>query len=238
MIPATLVPLVPLDHRAALAGLQTTFLGLVRRVDPAARVPGCPGWSAADLTAHLTGVHRWAAAMSRTPPDATELPDDTDPPIAADPAREYAAAAAELLSALDEDPHRACLTLRGAGTPADWARRQLHETLVHTWDLADAGGLPRWAPPEVVADAVSEVLDTMQPRQVRLGRMPAPQVEVELLGSRRWTLGSGPSVASVAGPDDELLRLLWRRTTWDRAQLVVDGDVGRAADLLGARLTP
>lgn len=230
--------LLPVDHRTALAATQATFLALLTRVDPAEPVPGCPRWNVAGLTAHLTGVHRWAAAMTRTAPDALELPDDADPPIAADPAHDYTAAAAELLAALDEDPERTCLTLAGAGRPADWARRQLHETLVHTWDLADAGGLPRWAPPEVVADGVAEVLDTVQPRQVRLGRMPAPRVSVELLGSRRWTLGAGPLVASVAGPDADLLRLLWRRTNWAEAGLVVRGDVRAAAELLSARLTP
>lgn len=235
MTPATLVPV---DHRTALAGQQATFLTLVRRVDPAARVPGCPDWNAAELIAHLTGVHRWAAAMTRTAPDALDLPDDTDPAVADDPAEEYDRAATELRAALDEDPDRPCLTLRGAGTAADWTRRQLHETLVHTWDLADAGGLPRWAPPEIVADAVGEVLDTMQPRQVRLGRMAVPEVTVELLGSRRWTLGTGPVVASVAGPDGDLLRLLWRRTTWAGAGLVTRGDTELAAELLGRRITP
>lgn len=239
MTPATTPPPGPVEHRAALAGQQQRFLALLHRVDPAAAVPGCPGWDAATLTAHLTGVHRWAAAMARTPPGTPDhlLPDDADPPPAPDPAAEYARAATGLLDAL-ADPHRPCATLTGAGTAADWARRQLHETLVHTWDLADAAGLPRWGAPDVVADAVGEVLDTMHPRQVRLGRVPAPRVAVELLGSRRWTLGEGPVTASVAGPDADLLRLLWRRTGWSGAGLVVRGDADRAAELLSGRLTP
>jgi uncharacterized protein (TIGR03083 family) len=230
--------IVPLDHRVALAQTQATFLALLRHVDPTARVPGCPDWDAAHLAAHLTGVHRWAAAMSRTAPGADELPDDADPPVARDPVQEYRAAAAELLAVLDEDPDRPCRTLTGAGRRRDWARRQLHETLVHTWDLADAGGLPRWGSPEVVADAVEEVLDTVHPRQVRLGRALAPDVSVELLGSRRWVLGDGPPVAAVAGSDADVLRLLWRRSDPSGAGLVVTGDAARATGLLTGRLTP
>ncbi|WP_328292321.1 maleylpyruvate isomerase family mycothiol-dependent enzyme [Kineococcus sp. NBC_00420] len=234
--------IVPLDHRATLAQTQATFLALFRHVEPTARVPGCPDWDAAHLTAHLTGVHRWAAAMSRTAPGTDDVPDDVpddaDPPVARDAAQEYRAAAADLLAVLDEDPDRPCRTLTGAGRRRDWARRQLHETLVHTWDLADAGGLPRWGPPEVVADAVEEVLDTLHPRQVRLGRTPGPDVSVELLGSRRWVLGDGPLVAAVAGADADLLRLLWRRSDLSGAGLVVTGDAARATELLAGRLTP
>jgi uncharacterized protein (TIGR03083 family) len=230
----------PLDHRSALSAQQLRFLALAGSVDPSAVVPGCPGWSVADLVAHLTGVHRWAAAMTRTPPGTPDdaLPDGSDPLPRADAAAGHAQAATDLLRALDEDPSRPCVTLRGAGRVVDWTRRQLHETLVHTWDLADAAALPRWAPPEVVADAVAEVVDTMQPRQVRLGRTPAPDVSVELLGSRRWVLGDGPLVASVTGSDAELLRLLWRRTCGPERGVLVAGDTARAAGLLGTRLTP
>ena len=73
---------------------------------------------------------------------------------------------------LDEDPDRPCRTLTGAGRRRDRTRRQLHETLVPARDLADADGLPRWVPPEVVADAVEEALDTLRARRVRLGRAP------------------------------------------------------------------
>jgi len=213
---------------ALLAAQQREFAVLARRVDPDAPVPGCPGWRAADVVTHLTGVHRWAAAMSRTPP-GDPAPDERA-------GSDYEAAAAELLVALAEDPTRPCLTLREQGVAGDWYRRQLHETLVHTWDLADAGGLPRWAAIEVVADAVAEVIDTMQPRQVRLGRMRAPDVAVELLGSRRWVLGSGPVVASVAAPDIELVRLLWRRRSVEGLEL--QGDTDRARSLLTLPLTP
>lgn len=230
-------PPAALDARAALGAQQHAFWTLAREADPDARVPGCPGWQVRDLLAHLTGVHRWAAAVTRLPVGAA-LPDDADPALDPAPCAAYAAAARELLAALDEDPARPCPTFAGAGVVADWARRQLHETLVHTWDLADAAGLLRGGGAGVVADAVAEVVDSVHPRQVRLGRVPAPVVAVELLGSRRWVLGAGPVVASVAGPDADLVRLLWRRATPQEPTLVVRGDTGRALDLLGSALTP
>jgi uncharacterized protein (TIGR03083 family) len=234
----------------ALAAQQHAFAVLAAAVDPTAEVPGCPGWRAADVVTHLAGVHRWAAAMSLTAPGDTaphEVPGDIPP----DPVADYRAAAAELLDVLGRDPSRPCLTLRGTGVAGDWYRRQLHETLVHSWDLADAGGLPRWGSAAVVADAVSEVLDTLTPRQVRLGRLREPGAAVELLGSRRWVLGPGPVVASVAGPDAELVRLLWRRRTLDGREvdgrevdgrevdgLELRGDTARARALLALPLTP
>ncbi|MEZ0492244.1 maleylpyruvate isomerase family mycothiol-dependent enzyme [Kineococcus sp. TBRC 1896] len=227
----------PGAHRDALVAQQAAFLALTRTAPPDAGVPGCPGWTVRDVVAHLTGVHRWAAALSRTAPGAP-VPPDEDPSPADDPAAAYAAAARALLAALDEDPDRPCTTLAGAGRAGDWYRRQAHETLVHTWDLADAAGAPRTGPADRVADAVEEVLDTLLPRQVRLGRTAAVEVGVELLGSRRWRLGTGPVVATVAGPDTELLRLLWGRTTSTGTALVVAGDRGRAAQVLAAALTP
>jgi uncharacterized protein (TIGR03083 family) len=224
-------------HRAALAAQQTAFHALALTVPGLAAVPGCPGWTARDVVTHLTGVHRWAAALSRTAPGGP-VPHDEDPRPADDPAAAYAVAAAELLTALDEDPTRPCATLAGPGTAGDWYRRQAHETLVHTWDLADAGGLPRAAPADRVADAVAEVLDTLLPRQVRLGRTTAPDVAVALVGSHRWRLGAGPVVATVTGPDADLLRLLWRRATTAEATLVVTGDRDRAERLLTTALTP
>lgn len=224
-------------HRDALAAQQAEFLALTREVPPTAVVPGCPGWTALDVVTHLTGVHRWAAAMSRTAPGAPVPPDD-DPAPALDPASAYAAAASELLAALEEDPARPCTTLAGAGTAGDWYRRQAHETLVHTWDLADAAGAARTGSPVRVVDAVEEVLDTLLPRQVRLGRTAEPEVAVHLVGSRRWVLGAGPVVAAVAGPDATLLRLLWRRTTTAAVDLTVTGDRARAAEALSAALTP
>jgi uncharacterized protein (TIGR03083 family) len=220
-----------LDHRTALAAEQDAFAALATTADPALPVPGCGSWTVGQLVRHLTGVHRWATAITRLAPDAA-IPDEDEPTTA-----DYAAAAAELRAAL-ADPGRPCPTLVGPGTAAWWARRQLHETFVHRLDLAGAVGAPDEADAAVAADCVAEVVDTMQPRQVRLGRMPAPAIGVRLATpTGTWVLGASP-VAEVAGPELAVAQLLWRRTTLDDPRLAVSGDRAAASVLLADRLTP
>ncbi|WP_432490814.1 maleylpyruvate isomerase family mycothiol-dependent enzyme [Kineococcus gypseus] len=262
----------PEGHRRALAREQERFARLLtaagERGALGARVPGCPAWSVGDLAAHLTAVHRWAAASTRRSPAGPLPPERGGPgatdagaadPGAADPAAAYAAAAAELRRALAVPPATPCRTLHGRGVVADWSRRQLHETLVHRWDLQDALGPPGTADPAdtdpvdveavdveagdaeaVAADCVAEVVEALLPRQVRLGRVPAPAAGVLLLAPRRrWVLGEPRRVvAEVAGPAQVLARLLWRRTGPDDPRLRVTGDRAAAAALLGAALTP
>ncbi len=220
-----------LDHLSALTVEQEAFAALAAAADPDLPVPACAPWTVVDLVRHLTGIHRWAAANTRLPPDA-DVPDDEETA-----ATDYPVAAAELRAAL-ADPAHPCPTLVGPGTVAWWARRQLHETFVHRLDLAGALGLPLEADPAVAADCVAEVLDTMQPRQVRLGRMPAPAAGVRLTTpTAAWVLGAAP-VAEVAGPELAVAQLLWRRTTMDDPRLTVTGDRAAAAALLADRLTP
>jgi uncharacterized protein (TIGR03083 family) len=220
-----------LDHLAALAAEQRAFAALAARADPDLPVRACAPWTVTDLVRHLTGIHRWAAATTRLPADAG-VPDEDETA-----ATDYAAAAAELRAAL-ADPARPCPTLVGPGTATWWARRQLHETFVHRLDLADAVGVPAAADPVVAADCVAEVVDTMQPRQVRLGRMAAPAVGVRLTTpTASWELGAAP-VAEVRGPDLAVAQLLWRRTTLDDPRLTATGDRSAATVLLADRLTP
>ncbi|MFW3173082.1 maleylpyruvate isomerase family mycothiol-dependent enzyme [Geodermatophilus sp. CPCC 206100] len=181
-------------------------------------------------------IHRWAAATARSAPDAA-LPDD-DPFVAAATVAGYPDAAADLRAAL-ADPDRPCPTLTGPGVAGWWTRRQLHETLVHRLDLAEALGAPAEADPAVAADCVAEVLDTMQPRQVRLGRMAQPDTAVRLTTpAGTATLGRGPVVAEVSGPAPVVALLLWRRTTPEDPRLTVTGDRAAAADLLARPITP
>jgi uncharacterized protein (TIGR03083 family) len=224
------------DRRlAALAAEQAAFAALAAATDPARPVPACAPWTVDDLVRHLAAVHRWVVATTRLAPD-DDVPDD-GPFDRAATAADYPSAAAALRAAL-ADPGRGCPTLAGPGTAGWWARRQLHETLVHRLDLAAAAGLPADADPGTAADCVAEVVDTMQPRQVRLGRMPAPATGIRLATpSGSWTLGGAP-VAEVAGPELAVALLLWRRTTLADPRLAVTGDRAAAARLLAQPITP
>ena len=229
----------PLQHHQALVAEQDAVIALLHGADLDAPVPHCAPWSVRELLTHLAGVHRWAAAMSRLTPQEADPPGE-DPPAAVDPAADYTAAAHELRQALAGDPSRACRTLTGPGTVAWWRRRQLHETAVHRWDLHDALGLPRGTGQDVTGDCIAEVVDTMHPRQVRLGRTPPPRTGVALHApGGHWVLGASEHVVAViSGPAPALAQLLWRRTGVDDPRLAISGDHGAATALLGTALTP
>ena len=224
-----------LDHRTALAGEQDAFAALAADAPADLAVPACGDWTAEVLVRHLAAIHRWAALATRTGA-ASDLP-DMRPVWRATSATDYVAAAGELRAALAE-PGRPCVTLTGPGTAAWWARRQLHETLVHRLDLAAALGVRTTADPAVAADCVAEVVDTMQPRQVALGRMTPLTGGLRLTApSGSWSLGPAP-VAEVAGSEADLALLLWRRLDLDDARLTVTGDRAAAAAVLAQPVVP
>lgn len=223
------------DQLGALAAEQDAFAALAATADLDTPVPACAPWTVGDLVRHLTAVHRWAAATARLGADA-DVPDDGPFECVAAP-EDYREAAAGLRDAL-ADAARPCPTLTGPGVVAWWRRRQLHETFIHRLDLAAALGLPLTADRQVAADCVAEVVDTMQPRQVRLDRMPALTAGIRFTTpTASWALGPAP-VSEVAGPELAVALLLWRRTTLNDPRLVVTGDRGAAADLLAQPLTP
>ena len=187
------------------------------------------------LVRHISAVHRWAAATARLEPDAP-LPDDEPYERRADLLANRAAAS-ELRAALT-DTARPCPALVGPGTAAWWVRRQMHEVLVHRFDLAAALGVAVTADPAVAADCIAEVVDTLQPRQVRLGRMAAPEMGVRLrTPTGVWQVGADP-VAEVAGPEIAVALLLWRRIPLNDSRIIVTGDRVAAAVLLAQPLTP
>lgn len=224
-----------LDHRRALGAEQEAFAALATDAPADLPVPACGTWTAGVLVRHLATVHRWAALATRTDP-AAELP-EVGPLWRATTAGDYPAAAAELRAAL-ADPGSPCVTLSGPGTAAWWARRQVSETFVHRLDLAAALGVDADADPAVAGDCVAEVVDTMQPRQERLGRMAPLRAGVRLAApSGSWSLGPAP-VAEVSGAEVALALLLWRRTDLDDPRLTVTGDRAAAAAVLAQPVVP
>ncbi len=192
-------------------------------------VDGCPGWTLRDLGAHLGNIHRWAAAQVAAAGERQDLVEEAPPE---DLAGWYAGCAAGMLAVLEaaspDDP------AWGFGprprTAAFWSRRQLHETAVHRWDAERARGLPASLDAALAADGLAEALTVFVPRQVVLGRTPPLPHALELHGEEggRWRLGpDGPAAATLHGPAEALLLLLWRRTTLDDPRLRVEGDHGR-----------
>lgn len=142
------------------------FRAVLADADPAARVPACPDWDAADLLWHLAEVQWfWSANMARrpAPPD-----DDMGRPERPDT---YAG----LLALYDECSAGLVRELEGAD-PAEpawsWApdqtvgfsfRRQAHEALIHRLDAEQTADPDLVTPldPALAADGVAEALDVM-----------------------------------------------------------------------------
>lgn len=241
--PAVLVPGTAQPYLEVLAGLQDAFLAGVRAADPRVPVPWCGRWRVRDLVVHLARIHHWAAGqaarrretpLGRGPFDLPEL---------------YGTCATELLTTLRTlAPGATASTLLGPGPVAFWHRRQVHETVVHLWDLRTATGGTTHADPTVWADTVDEVVTVMQPRQVALGRTPPLPVRVDLHAvdtGRSWTFAPAgaddPATApraEVHGPAQALALLLWRRIPADAPELEVRGEASALGTLLASRLVP
>lgn len=217
-----------MDHLALLEDEVAAMAALLRDTDPARPVPSCPGWTVADLTAHLTGVHRWVLAALR---DEGTPPYDEQPTSPA----EYAEAATAMVARLRELPEDApCWTFdRDDRTAGFWRRRQLQEVSVHRWDVDQ-----HEIDPQVAEAGVTEVVAFFLPRQLHLGRLTLPPGTVTLdAGDRSWTLGGaeGPT-ATVRGTVQQLDLLLWGRLGTDN--LSVSGDEDLAMAVLAGGLTP
>lgn len=228
-----------LDHLDELIGAQAQFLATIGEVDPATPVPWCGDWQARDLVVHLADVHHWATAKARGI--------EEEPLAPGSPGLEdrYRRCADELQHTLRElGPDAIGMTLLGPGPASFWRRRQLHETVVHLWDLRTAGGLRLDVDPAVWADTVDEVVTVMQPRQVRLGRMPRLPSTIGLDASdadQGWLLDSadgGPAVIQVRAPASVLALILWGRRSPDDVEVEISGDREALDAALAQPLTP
>jgi uncharacterized protein (TIGR03083 family) len=189
--------MTPLDFDRCCAEIvdQTALLTAgIEGADLTAPVPSCPGWNLGQLLRHLGGGHRWAETTVRTratqPPSDDHFRDlsrytDEDPGVLAPWLAEGAARLAQTLRAAGPDaevwtpvPGETPIAEK---TPVFWARRFMHETLIHRADATLAVGEEFTAAEEVAIDAIDEWME--------LGSLPQmldvhPQ-QRELLGPGR-----------------------------------------------------
>jgi uncharacterized protein (TIGR03083 family) len=232
-----------LSHAARCAGLDAT-------------VPGCPGWRVADLIRHTGYVHRWATRNILEHPDEV-IDEDTEEQILGvqDPSE------AELLTWFSHGHRGLIETLKNAdpdgqypvflhGSPSSlafWARRQAHETAIHSADAQLAAGQrPRFGA-DFASDGIDELIMGFAARGRRWARAAAGrsmQVEATDTGAA-WRLttpgeegaraicervepGSGATDCQLAGPAGGMYLLLWNRTDVSSAQVAVTGDTDLA----------
>lgn len=235
--------LTPDDFLVTLGDLQSEFAAALKQADPDRPVPSCDDWSVGDLADHLAGVHHWAAAMARD--------EDEEPlPVPLDLVATYEAQAAELretLAALGPDATGRILnglTEDGCGPVSFWFRRQVHETLVHLWDIRSALGLSTpEATPELWADSVDEVLTVMYPRQIALKRARKIVTRIELTATdtgHTWAIGAPNAVQKVyvSGSAQDLALLLWGRLSPRSAGLTITGDSAALDEALTRAIVP
>jgi len=212
-----------------LCSYQSAFAVGIGDVPPDAPVVHCGDWTVTDLVEHLAEVHLWAARRAGAPRHR--------PAPAPDLRTGYLQAAAALSDALERlDPDQPCWTLLDDDVPADvprigtvrfWHRRQANETLVHLWDLRTAGDAGLDVPDDEWLDCLDEAVTVMHPRQVRLGRIGSPGIQVAfaVAAGPVLELGGAPEGTDrvvVHGTARELALLAWGRQ--DAASLEVDGD--------------
>jgi len=131
---------------------------------PAARVPACPDWDAADLLWHLAEVQWfWSRIIARRPAGPDELEHRARPTDYADLLAVFDTSSAGLLDALaDADPADAAWSWAPEQTVGFTFRRQAHEALIHRIDAEQTAGATS-APidPALAGDGVEECLAVM-----------------------------------------------------------------------------
>jgi uncharacterized protein (TIGR03083 family) len=222
------------------------FAVLAETASPSSSVPSCPAWQVSDLVRHMGTIHRWAERLV-----ATRSPGrvgDSDMGLETGPAngawiREGGAALLETLRAAD--PTAAMWAWGKDQHVAFWSRRELHETLVHRFDLELATGLEPSAPAFVAADTVAEFLDNLSAAEYFSPNVARLRGNGERLAfcatdtGDTWTVTLHPdhfdidatvssASARIAGPALQLALVLYRRLALGESRLELDGALGLA----------
>ena len=159
--------LSPDDHLAALVRSGAALGEAAAAAGLEAKVPTCPAWNVTKLVLHQGMVHRWAAANLRGERNHDSAASRAEGKAAASLLDWYTHGLAALVDTVRATPEdaKAPVFLRDAPPPRRfWARRQAHETTIHSVD-AIAARLGRWPTaadlaidPVLAADGIDELL--------------------------------------------------------------------------------
>ena len=221
-------------HLEALAHSGTALREAAAAAGPGAKVPTCPAWDVTKLVVHQGMVHRWAAANLRGETGHDTAASRAEGEAAASLLDWYSHGLAALDGTLRATPEdaKATVFLRDAPPPRRfWARRQAHETTIHSVDAISAV-CRRWPTasdvdidPALAADGIDELLMGFITRGG--GRLHAAVPYTALVRTDdtgdAWTLriGEGPVVttpgatgrpeAVFSGTAVQLYLSLWNR---------------------------
>jgi uncharacterized protein (TIGR03083 family) len=235
------------DHLGALVRSGAALREAAAMAGLDARVPTCPAWDVTKLVIHQGMVHRWAAANLRGATNHDTSASQAEGKAAARLLDWYSQGLAALVDTLQTtaDDATAVVFLRDAPPPRRfWARRQAHETTIHSADAISAV-CRRWptasdvdVDPVLAADGIDELLMGFITRGK--GRLHAAEPYTVLVRTNdtghAWTLriGEGPIVTTPGGTERpeaffpgtavQLYLSLWNRadevTTNGRSDLI------------------
>jgi uncharacterized protein (TIGR03083 family) len=211
-VPTTLTPD---QHLAALRDAVSAFARHAQEAGLDVPVPTCPDWTVRRLIGHQGMVHRWAAANLRGRTleiDATERAGRRAPsPV--DWLRDGAIDLVAAITTAPDDVQTVVFLNDAPGPRAFWARRQCHETTIHSVDALAAalGRYPTSADtaidPAVAVDGIDELLAGFMTRNKSRLRAESSMV-VGVVAEEAPTgwlveVGQAPAVVTVA-PSDEV----------------------------------
>lgn len=207
--------LTPDQHLAALRDAVSAFARHAQEAGLDVPVPTCPDWTVRRLIGHQGMVHRWAAANLRGKTveiDATERAGRRAPsPV--DWLRDGAIDLVAAITTAPDDVQTVVFLNDAPGPRAFWARRQCHETTIHSVDALAAalGRYPTSADtaidPAVAVDGIDELLAGFMTRNKSRLRSESPMVVgvVAEESPTGWLVEVGPAPAVVTVvPSDEV----------------------------------
>jgi uncharacterized protein (TIGR03083 family) len=224
---------------------ETALLAsVVADLDPERTLPTCPDWRPADLVAHVGTGHRWAAGMVEARATSPVLPGPEAP--SGDWTGWLMDGARRLSSAVREaGPDATVWTWSIEQSAGFWLRRLVHDLLVHRVDAEIAAGRPSEIAPDLAADGVTDLLETIA--VISRGGHPyvtfaglrgngetlhvhaTDHAEGEWFVRRtpdsvEWEHGHRKADVAVRGPAADLLIVLNRRATAHERGLQILGD--------------
>ncbi|HVT22287.1 MAG TPA: maleylpyruvate isomerase family mycothiol-dependent enzyme [Mycobacteriales bacterium] len=200
-------------------------------------VPTCPGWTIADLAAHVWQVYANVTLYVST--RATERAEQLPERPAGDPVELLAGQLDALVAALSDCPPDTPIWTWVFDAPDSatfWARRMAHESAVHRFDAQNARGIREPVDDELAGDGIDELIDVVAPRIYSRDEVTGPtgtialrasdgdswRLELSPDGVRRSELVEAPQV-TASGTKSALLLALYGRVPWTSLEL--DGDV-------------
>lgn len=228
-------------HLAALTGAAERLARDAGAADRAAPVPCCPDWTLADLLAHISLVHRWAACHLRGE-NEEELAREPEILQEADPMGYYRDGWKGLVRTLQTVPQdtEAMVFLRDAPRPREfWARRQAHETTIHAVDAlaAQLGRSPAARELELdvafAVDGIDELVCGFVPRRRSRWSERFSCAIRPSDSDRRWTITVDPETVRCTGEDSAHPDVVLRGTAsqlylglWNRgSEIQQDGPI-------------